>query len=85
MRPISELVLGLIDGGFESDPRFADPRLLRRLRTVRGSVLTLTAAVPIATVPFVAMGAWFFFAINLIALRTPILGGDPDLPLITGQ
>jgi len=58
MPKISELVQRLVDGGFGSDPRFADQRLLRQLRTVRGCVLTLTAAVPVAAAPFVAMGAW---------------------------
>jgi len=72
----------LVDGGLASDPRFADPRELRRLRTVRGCLLSLAAVSPLAIALFASLGAWplaavvaFAAVLSLASLRRLRRGG----------
>ena len=66
----------LVDGGLGADERFADQRQLRRLRTVRGCLLSLAAASPFTVALFAALGAWplagvvvFSTVLSLASLR----------------
>jgi len=66
----------LVDGRLAADARFADPRQLRRLRTVRGCLLSLAGASPFTVALFAALGAWplaalvvFSTVLSLFSLR----------------
>ncbi len=56
---LRDVVQDLVDAGIPADdPRRADATYMRRLRTVNGSILTLTAASPFSSTIYVMVGAW---------------------------
>ena len=58
MTAFARALVRLLDGAPGPDPDGRDPQTLRRLRTVRGCLLSLCAAAPFTVVLFAALGAW---------------------------
>src|SRR5882757_2089949 len=67
MRALTTIVRNAIDGGFASDPRFADRRQLLRLRTVRGAMIESIVAAPFTAFFFARLGGWSLAAVILVA------------------
>jgi signal transduction histidine kinase/DNA-binding response OmpR family regulator len=72
----------LLDGAPASDPDGTDQQQLRRLRTVRGCLLSLCAAAPFTVLLFGALGAWPLAAVvavstglSIYSLRALARGG----------
>jgi len=67
MGSVATRVRRLIDGGIVSDSPLADQHQLRRLRTVRGCLLSLSAASPFTVALFVSLGAWPLAAVVVLS------------------
>ncbi|HEV7730514.1 MAG TPA: response regulator [Candidatus Binatia bacterium] len=70
---LRDVVQDLVDAGIPADdPRRADATYMRRLRTVNGSILTLTLASPFSSAIYVLVGAWSVVVAIAIACAVAI-------------
>ena len=67
MTAFARALVRLLDGAPSADPHGRDPQNLRRLRTVRGCLLSICAAAPFAAAMFVAIGAWLSAALVAVS------------------